>query len=62
MRKVKIFITNNKSSQLDETINEWIEENGFELLDVRTTCNIDMDYEIVQYTATVIYYTDKIGG
>lgn len=54
MRKVKIFITN-KSSQLDETINKWIEENGFELLDVRTACNIDMNYEIVQYTATVIY-------
>lgn len=54
MRKVKIFITN-KSSQLDETINKWIEENGFELLDVRTACNIDMNYEIAQYTATVIY-------
>ncbi|WP_195310500.1 hypothetical protein [Streptococcus salivarius] len=54
MRKVKIFITN-KSSQLDETINKWIEENGFELLDVRTACNIDMNYGIVQYTATVIY-------
>lgn len=59
MRKVKIFITN-KSSQLNKTINKWIEENGFELLDVRVTGNIDAKYGIVQYTATVIYYTDKI--
>lgn len=59
MRKVKIF-SNIRGGQLDEAINGWIKESGFELLDVRVTCNIDAKYGIVQYTATVIYYTDKI--
>lgn len=61
MRKVKI-LTSNKAGQLDEAINGWIKDNGFELLDVRVVCNMDARYGIVQYTATVIYYTDKIGG
>lgn len=56
-RKVKIF-TGIRSSQADEIINKWIEENGFELLDVKVTCNIDARYGIVQFTATVIY-TDR---
>jgi hypothetical protein len=54
-RKVKIFTGKNVKDGLDEKINKWIEENGFELLDVRVDCDIDMNYGIVQYTATVIY-------
>lgn len=61
MRKVKIF-TSNKVKQFDETINGWIKDNGFELLDVRLVCNFDVKYGISQYTATVIYYTDKTEG
>lgn len=57
-RKVKIFTGKNVKDGLDEKINKWIEESGFELLDVRVDCDIDMDYGIVQYTATVIY-TDR---
>lgn len=61
MRKVKIF-TSNKVEQFDETINGWIKDNGFELLDVRLVCNFDAKYGILQYTATVIYYTYKTEG
>lgn len=54
MRKVKILISNS-ARQLDEVINRWIKDNGFELLDVRLVCNFDAKYGILQYTATVIY-------
>lgn len=54
MRKVKILISNS-ARQLDEVINRWIKDNGFELLDVRLVCNFDAKYGISQYTATVIY-------
>ena len=57
-RKVKIFTEKNVKDGLDEKINKWIEGNGFELLDVRMTCNTDERYGIVRYTATVIY-TDR---
>lgn len=33
-RKVKIFSDSDTDNGLDERINEWIEENGVELLDV----------------------------
>ena len=56
-RKVKI-LTSSTSRGLNEAINGWIEENGFELLDVKLLCNVDARYGIVQYTATVIY-TDR---
>lgn len=61
MRKVKILACD-RVRHLDEMINGWIIDNGFELLDVRVTCNFDAKYGISQYIATVIYYTDKIGG
>lgn len=57
-RKVKIFSDSDTDKGLDETINKWIEENRFELIDVRVDCNIEMNYGIVRYTATVIY-TDR---
>lgn len=57
-RKVKIFTGKNIKDGLDEKINKWIEGNGFELIDVRVDCNIEMNYGIVRYTATVIY-TDR---
>jgi len=57
-RKVKFFTGKNIKDELDEKINKWIERNGFELLDVRFDCNIEMNYGIVRYTATVIY-TDR---
>ena len=56
-RKVKIF-TSSKSSKLNEVINGWIEESGFELLDVRVGCNVDARYGVVQYTVAVVY-TDR---
>ncbi|MTR26009.1 hypothetical protein GMC29_06610 [Streptococcus salivarius] len=59
-RKVKIFSDSDTDKGLDETINKWIEENRFELIDVRVDCNIEMNYGIVRYTATVIY-TDRSG-
>ena len=52
-RKVKIF-TSSKASGFDKVINGWIEESGFELLDVRVVCNTDAKYRLVHYTATVI--------
>ena len=61
MRKVKIF-TSDRVKRLDEIINRWIKDNGFELLDARVVCNFDAKYGISHYIATVIYYTDKIGG
>lgn len=60
-RKVKIFTGKNVKDGLDEKINKWIEENGFELLDVRVDCDIDMNYGIVRYISTVIY-TDRTEG
>lgn len=61
MRKVKI-LASDRVRYLDEVINGWIKDNGFELLDVRVVCNFDAKYGISQYIATVIYCTDKIGG
>lgn len=61
MRKVKIFSDCDTDNGLDERINEWIEENGVELLDVRVDCDIDMNYGIVRYISTVIY-TDRTEG
>lgn len=61
MRKVKI-LASDRIIHLDEVINGWIKDNGFELLDVRVVCNFDAKYGISQYIATVIYYTDKIEG
>lgn len=55
---MKIFSDSDTDNGLDERINEWIEENRFELIDVRVDCNIEMNYGIVRYTATVIY-TDR---
>lgn len=57
-RKVKIFSDSDTDKGLDETINKWVEENGVGLIDVRVDCNIEMNYGIVRYTATVIY-TDR---
>lgn len=54
MRKVKI-LTSDRVRQLDEVINEWIKDNGFELLDARIICNFDVKYGISQYIVTVIY-------
>lgn len=60
-RKVKIFTGKNVKDGLDEKINKWIEENGFELLDVRVDCDIDMNYGIARYISTVIY-ADRTEG
>lgn len=54
MRKVKI-LASDRVIHLDEVINGWIKDNGFELLDVRVICNFDVKYGISQYIATVIY-------
>ena len=54
-RKVKIFSSSDTDDGLDERINEWIEENGVELLDVRVTFDQNKVYGFMQATATVIY-------
>nr|DAN18687.1 MAG TPA: Sporulation protein Cse60 [Caudoviricetes sp.] len=55
MRKVKIFSDSDTDNGLDERINEWIEGNGFELLDVRVTYDVNKEYGFMVATATVIY-------
>lgn len=55
MRKVKIFSDSDTDNGLDERINEWIEENGVELLDVRVTFDQNKVYGFMIATATVIY-------
>ncbi len=60
-RKVKIFSDSDTDNGLDERINEWIEENGVELLDVRVTYDINKEYGFMVATATVIYI-DKSEG
>lgn len=57
-RKVKIFSDSDTDNGLDEKINEWIEENGAELLDVRVTYDANAVYGFMLATATVIY-SDK---
>lgn len=54
-RKVKIFSDSGTDNGLDERINEWIEENGVELLDVRVTYDVNKEYGFMVATATVIY-------
>ena len=54
-RKVKIFSDSDTGNGLDERINEWIEENGVELLDVRVTYDVNKEYGFMVATATVIY-------
>lgn len=54
-RKVKIFSDSDTDNGLDERINEWIEENGVELLDVRVTYDVNKGYGFMVATATVIY-------
>lgn len=54
-RKVKIFSDSDTDNGLDEAINEWIEENGVELLDVRVTFDQNKKYGFMVATATVIY-------
>lgn len=54
-RKVKIFSDSSTDNGLDERINEWIEENGVELLDVRVTYDVNKEYGFMVATATVIY-------
>lgn len=60
-RKVKIFSDSDTDNGLDERINEWIEENGVELLDVRVTYDVNKEYGFMVATATVIYI-DKSEG
>ena len=60
-RKVKIFSDSDTGNGLDERINEWIEENGVELLDVRVTYDVNKEYGFMVATATVIYI-DKSEG
>lgn len=60
-RKVKIFSGSDTDNGLDERINDWIEDNGAELLDVRVTFDQNKVYGFMQATATVIY-TDKSEG
>lgn len=55
MRKVKIFSDSDTDNGLDERINEWIEEIGVELLDVRVTYDVNREYGFMVATATVIY-------
>ncbi|WP_343092730.1 hypothetical protein [Streptococcus salivarius] len=61
MRKVKIFSDSDTDNGLDERINEWIEENGVELLDVRVTYDVNKEYGFMVATGTVIYI-DKSEG
>ena len=60
-RKVKIFSDSNTDNGLDERINEWIKENGVELLDVRVAYDVNKEYGFMIATATVIYI-DKSEG
>lgn len=60
-RKVKIFSDSDTDNGLDERINEWIEENGVELLDVRVAYDVNKEYGFMVATATVIYI-DKSEG
>ena len=55
---MKIFSDSDTDNGLDERINEWIEENGVELLDVRVTYDQNKEYSFMVATATVIY-TDR---
>ena len=52
---MKIFSDSDTDNGLDERINEWIEENGVELLDVRVTYDVNKEYGFMVATATVIY-------
>ena len=52
---MKIFSDSDTDNGLDEIINEWIEENGVELLDVRVTYDVNKVYGFMIATATVIY-------
>lgn len=52
---MKIFSDSDTDNGLDERINEWIEENGVELLDVRVTYDQNKMYGFMIATATVIY-------
>lgn len=52
---MKIFSDSDTGNGLDERINEWIEENGVELLDVRVTYDVNKEYGFMVATATVIY-------
>lgn len=52
---MKIFSDSDTDNGLDERINEWIEENGVELLDVRVTYDQNKEYGFMVATATVIY-------
>lgn len=52
---MKIFSDSDTDNGLDERINEWIEENGVELLDVRVTYDVNKEYGFMAATATVIY-------
>lgn len=54
-RKVKIFSDSATDNGLDERINEWIEEKGVELLDVRVAYDQNKVYGFMIATATVIY-------
>lgn len=53
--QVKIFSDCDTDNGLDERVNEWIEENGVELLDVRVTYDVNKQYGFMVATATVIY-------
>lgn len=52
---MKIFSDSDTDNGLDERINEWIEENGVELLDVRVTYDVNKEYGFMVATATAIY-------
>lgn len=52
---MKIFSDSDTDNGLDERINEWIEENGVELLDVRVTYDVNKEYGFMVATGTVIY-------
>lgn len=52
---MKIFSDSDTDNGLDERINEWIEENGVELLDVRVIYDVNKEYGFMVATATVIY-------
>ncbi len=58
---MKIFSDSDTDNGLDERINEWIEENGVELLDVRVTYDVNKEYGFMVATGTVIYI-DKSEG
>lgn len=58
---MKIFSDSDTDNGLDERINEWIEENGVDLLDVRVTYDVNKEYGFMVATGTVIYI-DKSEG